>query len=42
LVDDGALQVSSDLPFYDANLVALPRERVEEFSALAAQKVGET
>jgi hypothetical protein len=43
LAEDGNLQpVSSDLPFYDANLVALPRERVEEFSALAAQKAGET
>jgi len=40
---DGDLQpVSSDLPAYDANLVALPRERVEEFSALAWQNAGET
>jgi FkbM family methyltransferase len=43
LAEAGELQpVSSDLPSYDANLVALPRERVEEFSALAAQKAGET
>jgi Methyltransferase FkbM domain len=36
LAEDGDLQpVSSDLPSYDANLVALPRERVEEFSAMA-------
>ena len=34
----GKLQpVSSDLPSYDANLVALPRERREEFSAMAAR-----
>jgi hypothetical protein len=30
--------VSSDLPSYDANLVALPRERMEEFSAMAARQ----
>ncbi len=37
LAEDGDLQpVSSDLPSYDANLVALPRERVEEFSAMAS------
>jgi hypothetical protein len=40
-IDDGrcfGLQpVSSDLPSYDANLVALPRERTEEFSAMAAR-----
>ena len=35
----GKLQpVSSDLPSYDANLVALPRERMEEFSAMAARQ----
>jgi FkbM family methyltransferase len=36
LARDGNLQpVSSDLSSYDANLVALPRERVEEFIAMA-------
>jgi hypothetical protein len=28
--------VSTDLPAYDANLVALPHERVEEFQRLLA------
>ena len=40
LAGDGELHpVSSDLPSYDANLVALPRERVEEFSAMASAGV---
>jgi hypothetical protein len=39
LADDGDLQpASSDLPSYDANLVALPRERMEEFTAMAARQ----
>jgi FkbM family methyltransferase len=39
LNEDGDLQpVSSDLSFYDANLVALPRERTEEFSTMACLK----
>jgi hypothetical protein len=38
LGEEGKLQpVSSDLPSYDANLVALPRERMEEFSAMVAR-----
>jgi Methyltransferase FkbM domain len=38
LGEEGKLQpISSDLPSYDANLVALPRERMEEFSAMAAR-----
>jgi FkbM family methyltransferase len=37
LAEDGDLQpVSSDLPSYDANLVAFPRERVEQFIAMAS------
>jgi hypothetical protein len=32
------LQASSDLPSYDANLVAQPRERMEEFTAMAARQ----
>jgi FkbM family methyltransferase len=40
LAEDGDLQpVSSDMPSYDANLVAFPRERVEEFSAMACAEV---
>ena len=39
LGEEGKLQpVSSDLPSCDANLVALPRERMEEFSAMAARQ----
>jgi hypothetical protein len=35
LAEDGGLHpMSSDLASYDANLVALPKERVEEFSAM--------
>jgi hypothetical protein len=37
LTADSNLQpVSTDLPAYDANLVALPQERVEEFQRLLA------
>ncbi len=32
------LPVSCDLEAYDANLVALPRERTEEFLGLIGQK----
>jgi FkbM family methyltransferase len=35
---DGSLQpVSTELPSYDANLVALPQERVEEFNLMLAE-----
>jgi hypothetical protein len=39
LADDGSLEsISSDLFYYDANLVALPLERFEEFSWLGIER----
>jgi FkbM family methyltransferase len=38
LADDGSLEsVSSELPSYDGNLVALPQERFEEFSDMGIE-----
>jgi FkbM family methyltransferase len=41
LADDGSLEsISSDLPCYDGNLVALPHERFEEFSKMGIELPG--
>jgi FkbM family methyltransferase len=38
LADDGSLEsISSELPCYDGNLVALPNERAEEFSEMGIE-----
>jgi hypothetical protein len=39
LADDGSLEsISSDLLYYDGNLVALPLERFDEFSWLGIER----
>jgi FkbM family methyltransferase len=41
LADDGSLEsISSDLLYYDGNLVALPLERLEEFNWLGIERPG--